>query len=224
MHKRLIAEDSCFKSVPIDDSEDSSDLCAAHAQRIISAAIYDDDWKPLRSELTFLHPEFGTLLGKISDAFDKTDQHGRTVNVWTALTMQALQALNAEVAISPVPESEQNLSSTGCNRANSVVSGVVRVLGPLVSAPRIESLRTDLLTVVNSSVNVWNNAQAGGLRITIDPLLDRAQREWRSQKFDPISPLADGPDLDLVSKTRPQVFTLFPRIVARNQKKVLPSS
>jgi hypothetical protein len=54
------------------------------------------------------------------------------------------------------------------------------------------------------------------LIISIDPLVDHAQpEEWRSQHFDPISPLADGPDLDLVSKTRPRVFILFPRIVAR---------
>ncbi|KAH9205299.1 hypothetical protein DL95DRAFT_528904 [Leptodontidium sp. 2 PMI_412] len=85
VHNRLIAEDSCFKSVPIDDSEDSSDLCAAHAQRIISAAIYDDVWKPLRSELTFQIPKFGKLLAKISDTLDKTDQHGRSATVWTAL-------------------------------------------------------------------------------------------------------------------------------------------
>lgn len=94
--------------------------------------------------------------------------------------MRALQALDAEAAIS-VPESAQDCRSIGCNRANSVISKVVQVLGPLVSASQIESLRMDLLTVVNSSVDVWNNAQASGLRISIDPLLDRAQREeWRS--------------------------------------------
>ncbi|KAL5330685.1 hypothetical protein ACEPPN_000204 [Leptodophora sp. 'Broadleaf-Isolate-01'] len=227
VHNRLIAEDSCFKSIPVDDSEDSSDLCAAHAQRIISAAIYDDVWKPLRSELTFQIPEFGKLLAKISDALDKTDQHRRSANVWTALTMRALQALDAdaEAAISPVSQSEQNIRSPGCNRANSVVSKVIRVLGPLVSAPQFESLRTDLLTVVDSSIDVWNNAQAGGLRLTIDPFLDRAQREeWRSQRFDPVSPLADGLDLDSVSKTRPRVFILFPRIVARTQEKLLLGS
>ncbi|KAL5315049.1 hypothetical protein ACEPPN_017700 [Leptodophora sp. 'Broadleaf-Isolate-01'] len=153
-HKRLIVEDPCFKSVLIDDSEDSSDLCAAYAQRIISAVVYDDVWKPLRSELTFQNPDFGTFLVKISDALDKTGQHGRTANVWTALTMRALQAVDAEAAIASIPESEQNIRSLGYNRANSVVSKVVRVLGPLVSVPRIESLKTDLLAVVNSSVDV----------------------------------------------------------------------
>ncbi|KAH9203223.1 hypothetical protein DL95DRAFT_452068 [Leptodontidium sp. 2 PMI_412] len=224
VHNRLIKEDSCFKSVPIDGSEDSGDLCAAHAQRIISAAIHDDVWKPLRSELIFLEPKIETFLGKISDALDKSDHHGRTADVWTALTMRALQALDAEAAIS-VPESAQDCRSIGCNRANSVISKVVQVLGPLVSASQIESLRMDLLTVVNSSVDVWNNAQASGLRISIDPLLDRAQREeWRSQRFDPVSSLADGLDMDLISKTRPRVFILFPRIVARTQEKLLPGS
>lgn len=121
--------------------------------------------------------------------------------------------------------SEQNIRSPSYNRATSVVSKVVQVLGPLVSAPRIESLKTDLLAVVNSSVDVWNSAQAGSLRITIDMVLDRGQREeWRSKRFDPVSPLADGPDQDLISKTHPRVFILFPRIVARTQGKRLPGS
>ncbi|KAH6716037.1 hypothetical protein BKA61DRAFT_654913 [Leptodontidium sp. MPI-SDFR-AT-0119] len=53
-------------------------------------------------------------------------------------------------------------------------------------------------------------------------MLDRAQRgERRSQRFDQMSPLANGPDLDLVSKTRLRVFTLFPRIVAWTQSKLV---
>ncbi|KAH7374080.1 hypothetical protein BKA64DRAFT_714899 [Cadophora sp. MPI-SDFR-AT-0126] len=225
VHKRLIMEDSCFESVPIDDSEDSKDLCAAHAQRIISAAICNDVWKPLRSELTFLNPEFGTLLGKISDTFDKADQHGRTANVWTALTMRALQELDADTYIASVPESDQKLRTSNCNRASSVVSEVFRILGPLVSRSQIESLKTDLLAVVKSSIDVWNSAHTSGLRPTIVIILDRAQREeWRSKRFDPVPTLADGHDPDLISKTRPRVFILFPRIVARTQEKLLPGS
>ncbi|KAG9239931.1 hypothetical protein BJ878DRAFT_337252 [Calycina marina] len=224
-HKRLIEVDSYFKYVPIDDSKDSSDLCAAHAQRIISAAIYKDVWKPLRSEVTFQNPDFGTFLAKISDALDRSTQNGRTANVWTALTMRALQALDAEAAIVSVPQSEQNLCTSNCNRASSVVSEVFRVLGPMVSVPRIELFKADLHAVVDSSVNVWNTAQTGRLRITIDIVLDRAQREeWRSKRFDPVASSADGHNLDLTSRTRPRVFTLFPRIVARTQEKLMPGS
>ena len=44
-----------------DDSEESSDLRAAHSQRVISVAVYDDVWKPLRSELTFQKPRFSQV-------------------------------------------------------------------------------------------------------------------------------------------------------------------
>lgn len=225
MHKQLIEQDSCFKSVPIDDSEDSSDLCAAHAQRIISAAIHDDVWKPLRSDITFLNPEFGTLLVKISNTLDKAGQHRRSANVWTALTMRALQELDAEASITSVPDSEQKFRTSNYNRASCVVSKVFKVLGPLVSATRTESLKTDLLAVINTSVDVWNSAQAGNWRFTIDMELDRAQREeWRSMRFDPASSLADKHDLDSISKTRPRVSILFPRIIAQTQEKRLPGS
>ena len=38
VHKRFAAEDSCFSSGLIVDSEDSSNLCVAYAQRNISEA------------------------------------------------------------------------------------------------------------------------------------------------------------------------------------------
>ncbi|KAH6704041.1 hypothetical protein BKA61DRAFT_581292 [Leptodontidium sp. MPI-SDFR-AT-0119] len=84
----------------------------------------------------------------------------------------------------------------------------------------------ELQAVVNSSADVWNYAQAGGLKITIDPLLDRAYREeWRSQQFDIALPSDEnGPDPDLASNTHPTVSTLFPRVSARIQENLPPSS
>jgi hypothetical protein len=76
----------------------------------------------------------------------------------------------------------------------------------------------ELFTLVNSAVDVWNDAQTGGMKIIINPLLDRAQREeWRSQQFDPASPSHDRDEThsDLMSRTHPGVFTLFPRVLAR---------
>lgn len=126
---------------------------------------------------------------------------------------------------SPVLESKQ-FPSTGSIRADSVISKVFLILSPLVSSSQTETLRTDLHAVVNSSAEVWNNAQAGGLKIIMDPLLDRAHREeWRSQRFDPALPFdGDGPDPDLVSNTHPRVFTLFPRVSVRIQDKLPPGS
>ncbi|KAH6668368.1 hypothetical protein B0J14DRAFT_658287 [Halenospora varia] len=233
VHKELAAADPCFRSVPIDDSDDSHDLRTAHAQRIISNAICEDIWKPLRSELTIQHPEFSSFLSKISNELDKFSHGGRTASVWTALTMQALQSLEANLVTSQVPESKECPHPSGSARADSVISKVFSVLSPLVSSSQTELLRMDLLTLVNSAVDVWDNAQAGGLKITVSPLLDRARREeWRSQQFDPQSPSSgsDEADLELVSRTHPRVFTLFPRVVARgvadpgNHDRGLPGS
>lgn len=214
IHKELAAADPCFRSVPIDDSDDSRDLRTAHSQRIISNALCEDIWKPLRSELTLLYPELNSFLGKISDELDKSSYGGRTAGVWTALTMRALQSLQANSMISQVSESPHPVGSA---QAESVIAKVFSVLSPLVGSPQTESLRMDLLTLVNLAVDVWNNAQAGGLKITVSPSLDRARREeWRSQQFDPpsLSSGSDKTDLELVSRTHPRVFTLFPRVVA----------
>lgn len=161
----------------------------------------------------------------ISDSLDKSSQDGHIANVWTALTMRALQSLQVDTVASPVLESKK-LPSTGSIRADSVISKVFLSLSPLVSSSQTETLRTDLHAVVHSSADVWNNAQAGGLEITINPLLDRAHREeWRSRQFDPALPFdGDGPDPDLVSNTYPRVFTLFPRVSVRIQDKLPPGS
>lgn len=212
VYEELAAKDACFESIPIDGSEDSIALCAAHAQRIISNAICEEIWKPLRSEFTLSQPEFSSFLGRISDELDQSGH--RTSCVWTALTMRALQSLEANSVTSGVPDLKECPHPTA-TRANSVISKVM-VLSPLVSSSQTESLRMDLLTLVNSAVNVWDNAQTGGLKITVSPSLDRARREeWRSQRFEPASPSYDEMDSDLISRTHPRVFTLFPRVMAR---------
>ena len=217
LHDDLARADPCFKSVPIDDSDDSQSLRTAHAQRIISNAICDDIWKPFVSELTLPSPEFSSFLCKISDELEKPSYGGRTAKVWTAFTMRALQSLQAGIANSPASQSNGNSARIGSTRADLVISKV-SVIFPLVSPSQTDSLHKDLLSLIDLSVNVWDIAQAGGLKIIANPLLDRALREeWRSQQFDPISPLSDsGSDLDL-SKTRPRVFTLFPRVIIHGE-------
>jgi hypothetical protein len=71
-----------------------------------------------------------------------------------------------------------------------------------------------LLGLANSAIDIWNDSQTGELKIIVNPLLERARREeWRSQKFDPVSPLGDYDET--MSRTHPRIFTLFPRVVAR---------
>lgn len=140
--------------------------------------------------------------------------------------MRALESLQDDITTSPTSERKQYLPATGSTRANSVINKVFGVLSSLVSSSQTESLRRDLVNLIESSVEVWNNAQAGGSDITISQLLDRAHREeWRSPHFDTASPVdVGGLDSDIASNTHPRVFTLFPRIMARIQGKTMPGS
>ena len=133
--------------------------------------------------------------------------------------------LQDDTTAPPVLES-QKPPSTGSTIADSIISKVFLSLSPLISLSQAETLRTDLHAVVNSSADVWNYAQASGLKITIDPQLDRVYREeWRSQQFDPALPSdGNGTNPDLVSNTHPRVFTLFPRVSARIQENLPPGS
>ncbi|KAH6725016.1 hypothetical protein BKA61DRAFT_567549 [Leptodontidium sp. MPI-SDFR-AT-0119] len=216
IHEELATVDPYSRPVSIDDSNNSRDLRAAHAQRIISNAICEDIWKPFSSELTLLQSGSSSCLSMTSDSLDKSSQDGNIANVWIALTMRALQSLQVDTVASPVLESKK-LPSTGSIGADSVISKGFLSLSPLVSSSH---------AVANSSADVWNNAQAGGLEITINPLLDRAHREeWRSRQFDQALPFnGDGPDPDLVSNTYPRVFTLFPRVSVRIQDRLPPGS
>jgi hypothetical protein len=217
VHDELVAADPCFGSVPIDDSDDSRNLRAAHAQRIISDAICQYIWKPLRSEFTLSHPELNVLLSKISDELDKTSYSGRATNVWIALTMRALQSLPAD-SLPRASEFKESPRPIRSGRADGVVSQVFPILSPLVSSSQNESLQMDLLELTTSAIDTWDAAQTGELKIIVSPLLEHAHREeWRSQEFDPASPPSDYDETkpDMMSKTHPRVFTLFPRVVAR---------
>jgi hypothetical protein len=220
VHRKLIAADSCFASIPFDDSDDSHNLRIAHAQRIISDVICECIWKPFRSEFTLSYPDFNDLLVKISDELEKSSQGGRAANVWTALTMRALQSLPADSILSQASESKgkEPLRQTSSGRAEEVVSKVFSVLAPLVSSIQHENLRSDLLNLAKPAIDIWNDAQTGELKIIVNPLLELAYREeWRSQMFDPASPSRDYDESksDIMSKTHPRTFTLFPRITAQ---------
>lgn len=208
LHEKLVAEDPSFSSVPIDDTDDSHELYAAHAQRIISDAICKFVQKPLRLEFTLLHLDFNSLLVKLSDELFKYNPNGRVAKVQTALTMRALKTLPVNLIL------PQACYVTQSVRANHVISRVLSVLSPLVSPSQDESLRKDLLTLANSAIDVWNNAQSGGLKITVTPLLEpEHQEEWRSHIFDPLD--YDVKNLNVISRTHPRILTLFLRVIAQ---------
>lgn len=149
---------------------------------------------------------------------ENSKQGGRAANVWMALTTRALKSLPAEsqsLPASEVTESPQRANRNG--RVEKVVSKVFSILSPLVSPSQNEGLRRDLITLANQAIDVWDEAQTGELKITVNPLLEQQHREaWRSQRFDPApsSTDYDKTKIDGGTETRPRVFTLFPRVVA----------
>ena len=127
--------------------------------------------------------------------------------------MRALQSLPARSLPSNALELEKSHRSTGSRRIQSVVSKVLSTLSPLISSSQSDELRVDLQKLANEAIDIWNNAQASELKIVVIPSLDRANiEEWRSQESDPTSPSGI---IDIKSETHNRIFTLFPRVIAR---------
>lgn len=129
--------------------------------------------------------------------------------------MQALQNLPGD-SLSRNPGCKEHSQPVQNGRAKSVISDVLSKLAPLVNRPQEKQLQTDILEVSNAAIDVWNEAQTGDLKITVSKSLDYPYREeWQSQEFDAVTTNNDGATSDAVSRTRPRIFTLFPRIIAR---------
>lgn len=155
------------------------------------------------------------LLSKISSTLDQFGHDGRTSQVWTALTIRALNSLHAEGDSASTLASKESEVSSGSSRADKVISTVLLHLGPIIKSSYIELLSADLTELVNLSIEVWNNAQSGGLRMSINSALEfRHREEWRAAQFDPV-PSEGERDLTQVSMTYPRIFTLFPQVMAR---------
>jgi hypothetical protein len=200
----------------VEDTDDSCSLRVAHSQRIISSAICEYIWKPFRSEFTLSHPDFDALLAKISDELEKSGQGGRVANVWTALTMRALQSMPADSIPSQASEDKQTVHPNIPVRAEGVVTKVFSILSSLISPSQHEGLRISLLELAKLAIDIWNDAQTGELKVIISSSLDPAHREeWRSQRFDPASPSDSYSNIgsDIESKTHLRIYTLFPRVV-----------
>jgi hypothetical protein len=126
--------------------------------------------------------------------------------------MRALEAL----PVDSVPEPKKHPQVAGITRADKVISRVTSILSPLVSPSQIGELQRELGVLVTSAIDVWKKAQSGEYKITANQILKAEHREeWRSQQFDPVLPLSYGEvDFDVISRTRPRILTLFPRILA----------
>lgn len=147
--------------------------------------------------------------------------------------MRALQSLRPQEK-THIAESQDMPQVGSSARADRVISGVISVLSPLVDVSQIKGLQRDLDKVANAAIDVWDNAQKSGeFNITVNQLLERKHREeWRAPQFDPAAPSCgqDEVDFDGTSQTRPNIITLFPRVVALtiedldNDEKIPPGS
>jgi len=69
------------------------------------------------------HPELSSCLSKMSDSLDKTSQDGRIANVWTALTIRALQLIQDDMVALPVLDSKK-APSTVSTIADRIISKI----------------------------------------------------------------------------------------------------
>ena len=158
------------------------------------------------------------MLNKLSDELRNTSGGRRSANVWAALTMRALESLPPQQEKAHIAESQDIPQVCSSVRAERVISRVISILSPLVDISRIKALQGDLNKVAHAAIDVWDSAQkSGDLNITVSQSLERAHREeWRAPQFDPVAPSRgqDEADFDAISKTRPRIITLFPRVMA----------
>lgn len=185
-------------------------LRIANVQRVISGFLCDIVWQPFSSEQTLQYPDLMAMLNTIAAQVAKSNHGssagGRAETVWSALTMRALQSLQPT---SPSASNSTSQRSATPDRAEKLVSDVLRVLGSLVDPDQETQLRNDLATLTHSAISTWSCAQTDELELTVCPTLDLANlAEWRSI-FD------DGNTTEIISSTRPRIFTLFPRITAK---------
>lgn len=188
-------------------------------------------WKPLSSDLTLRWPDFNALLNGVFREIEKESNGGRTANVWSALTMRALQSLPENFGPSQASKSTESLRPTTPGRAESVIQQVFAVLSSLVSPSQQKKLRIGLLDLAQLAIEVWNEAQTGPLNICVNPVLEYdLYDEWRSLIFDPPPGDGNGTKSSILSQAPPLIFTLFPRVVARkvvdqlNDDTALPGS
>ncbi|KAF4627626.1 hypothetical protein G7Y89_g10528 [Cudoniella acicularis] len=216
IQKQLISNDSCFNSIPISDSETSQNLRVAHAQRIISSALYTNIWQPFSCEKLTSSPTTAEILIEICTELAKSEHSGskgRAAIVWKVLTLRALQSIEPSNAAAP----PQGISQPS-KRENQAVQAIHKKLSPLIARDQETKIQEALHRIAQSAVEVWTQAQTDELKLTAFLNLDLSKRSaWRSPQFYPLKSAGDKmSEADINPSTRPRVFTLFPRIIAHS--------
>lgn len=208
MQKQMAELDSCFNSVPFSGNEASMLLVTAHVQRIISAALVSKFWKPYLCESTQLYPEVVPILKRIMGVLSNTvDGHNmkRKSRLWYVWTMQALQT--KDVGFLSLPRVKIEIEY-------EFVNEVLSRLEPIINPQYREALAGKLHNLAYDSMLLWDEVQTDQLDFEIILNLAPAhQSQWWTQDVDEDNGATTN--LSSTRKTRPRIFTRFPRIIAR---------
>ncbi|CZR58808.1 uncharacterized protein PAC_08700 [Phialocephala subalpina] len=219
IHEELIAIDKCFESIPIANDNISENLRIAHAQRIISSALYTYIWQPFSSDKALSNPKFATLLDEIYTRLANNNyggKNGYAAVVWKVLGMRVLQSQDQDLQLNPISTSHE--ASHYLSRASQAVQDILKKLSPLIAPAEKVQTQEALLRLAQAAVYVWNFAETDKLKIEVCLSLNSFDRNiWRSIRFDPILSMEDASsEMDIKLFTHPRVFTLFPQVFAQS--------
>lgn len=220
------ATDSTFSNVPFSNSETSKQLRIAHAQRVISGAIYNTVWQPYSSDVTAADLRLSEFLQEIGAAVaisrHESNGSGRSADVWRSVTIHALKSMSATNT-----QLQHNLLQkadspfTIYSREDKLVEVVLSVLGPLLKTSDLPQFKVDLLQIAKQAISVWTSAQVDERTFIINPTLNQVNKcDWKVAALDYVSLYGDGSSQGVAgSRTRnpTSIFTLFPIITATKQ-------
>lgn len=191
-------------------SDESQLLRVAHAQRVISKALCDIAFQPFALEYMSNSHELIGKLDAIACQIQKLNCGNtggeRAEIIWRSLTTRALQSLENTVVTDSDSMAQRSLVRS---RVDAITTEIYHTLSLLVSATQASQFQTKIRNLASLAVSTWNCAETCELKLSVCPSLSPArQAEWHSE-FD------DKNHLEGVSSTRSQIFTLFPRVMAR---------
>ncbi|KFY98668.1 hypothetical protein V500_01580 [Pseudogymnoascus sp. VKM F-4518 (FW-2643)] len=221
---KISAADSAFTSVPLSNSETSLQLRTAHAQRVISDAVYNTVWRHFSSDITSDDLRLSTFIEKMGSAVTKSDGSGGSADVWRAVTVRTLESLSTtETRRQEGILQEAGTAKSFRCREDKLVNLVLSVLGSLVDPSSLPQFKADLLDIARDAISVWTSAQSDERTFTINSTLNQEnKRDWNIAALDYDSLYADGgPQQVVESKPFTEVFTLFPIIIATKRVQAL---
>lgn len=221
--------DLIFSNVPFSNSETSKQLRIAHAQRVISEAVYNTVWQPFSSDVTAADSRLSKFLQEIGVAVansrHESNGSGRSADVWRSVTIRTLESMSAaDAQLQGSLLQGSGPVGTINSREDKLVELVLSVLGPLLDTSVLVQFKDDLLQIAKQAISVWTTAQADERTFTINPTLNQDNKsDWKVAALDYASLYASGISQGVVG-SRPRhttrVFTLFPIVTATKRVQV----